>query len=168
MVPELSGCSRIEPSVMPCPGCVSSPSLMNATRREDEFEVGQFEVGAAAHEPVRLGDVGAEHAAAAHQVVGDLRQAARGEERVVLGFDDESAEQVVLEVLADLGGGCDDLDSVRGELLGIADARQHEQLRGVDRTAGEDHFAAGGDRAPGSALDVLDPGGALSVEGAHG
>ena len=39
-----------------------------------------------------------------------------------------------------------DLDAVRAQLVGIADARQHQELRRVDDAAGEDHLALGARR----------------------
>ena len=65
----------------------------------------------------------------------------------------EPGDEVVLEVRADLGGIDQDVDAVLGEVGGRTDAAQHQQLRGVDGAAGEDHLASS-ERVPGDAVDL--------------
>ena len=48
---------------------------------------------------------------------------------------------MILQVLADAGQRHRDLDAVRAQLLGIADAREHQQLRRVDHAAAEQDLA---------------------------
>ena len=50
---------------------------------------------------------------------------------------------MVQQVLAHLGDVPDRVDAVLGELFPIADAGQHQQLRGVDGAAAQHHLAAG-------------------------
>jgi hypothetical protein len=45
-------------------------------------------------------------------------------------------DEVILKVLADLGGVDDEVDAVGCQVVGRSDAAQHQQLRGVDRAAG--------------------------------
>ena len=52
---------------------------------------------------------------------------------------------MVVEVRADAGGVDEDVDRELLQVLAGADAREHEQLRGVDRAGAEDDLAAGDD-----------------------
>ena len=70
---------------------------------------------------------------------------------------------MVLQVLADSGEVVDDVDAERLELARVADARELEQLRRVDRAAAEDHLAGLDPLGPDAARD-LDPDRARAVE----
>lgn len=56
---------------------------------------------------------------------------------------DEGAEGVVAEPLANGGEGLDQGDGEFGELVGRANARVHQDARGVERAGGEDDFLGG-------------------------
>ena len=69
--------------------------------------------------------------------------------------------EVVLQVRADAGAVGDDRDAVLGEVRRRADAREHQELRRVDRGGGEDHLARGPSRSAASPrAGDLDAGGA--------
>jgi hypothetical protein len=71
---------------------------------------------------------------------------------------------VVLEILSHAPERNPDRNAVGAELLGIADPGQHQQLRRVDRAAGENDLAIRA-RDPGlAAPDVFDADGAMSLE----
>ena len=59
-----------------------------------------------------------------------------------VAFVDQPRLQVVLHVLADTLQVLFNLDTVFGQLVGLADAGQHQQLRRIDRPAGQDNFLA--------------------------
>ena len=72
---------------------------------------------------------------------------------------------MILQILADAGERHFCLDAVAAQLRGLADARQHQELRRVDGAAGEDDFACGIDLFGGPACgDVFDADGAMAVE----
>jgi hypothetical protein len=50
--------------------------------------------------------------------------------------------EVVLKVLADARKPVDDIDADRPQVRGLADSRQLEELRRVDRASAEDHLTA--------------------------
>src|SRR5271156_2117113 len=53
---------------------------------------------------------------------------------------------VLLQVLADTRYGVDEVDPMRLEFTGIADAGKHQHLRRIEGTRGNDHLALGLDR----------------------
>ena len=65
--------------------------------------------------------------------------------------------QMVLQVGADARPVGHDLDALLPQMLGRADAGEHEQLRRVDRGGGEDHFGPGPHATHRAAGLVLDP-----------
>ena len=71
--------------------------------------------------------------------------------------------EVVLEVLADAGEVVHHVHAERLELARVADPRELEELRGVDRAAAEDHLAPA-DLAQLAALERLDADGAARFE----
>src|SRR5262245_12554596 len=71
---------------------------------------------------------------------------------------------VVLQVLADAGQMLDDRDSERLEGVGVADPRQHQHLRRVDRAAAQDHLAPYPRIGVPAVLDILDAGRAAPLE----
>ena len=71
---------------------------------------------------------------------------------------------MVEHVLADLRRMMQHVDSVLGQVIPVADARKHQQLRGVHRAAAEDHLAPCGDGLSLAALLVLDADTAVTVE----
>ena len=132
--------------------------------RENQLQIGQFEVRAAPDEPVRLPHVRGQHAAPSHEVVHQLQRLLGGEQRVVGNVEPQRHDQVVEQVAADVRRVGHHVDTVLGELVAIADARQHQQLRAVDRAPAQHHLAAGLDDAAGAKLLEFHTGGALSVE----
>ena len=75
---------------------------------------------------------------------------------------------MVLEVLADAGQVVDDRDPEGSQLLGVADARQLEELGRVDRAAGEDHLAPKARFGPRPPAAVFDTHGAGPLEAGSG
>ncbi len=71
---------------------------------------------------------------------------------------------MVKQILPDLRQVLLHRDTVLAQLCLVADARQHEELRGVDRPAGEDHFLCGADGASHPVLLVLDSDGRGALE----
>ena len=132
---------------------------------EDDLDVGEAlghpcvgcDIGA--HEPVRLRDVGGEHAASGGEVAQELRWALGAVQRAGYGGRGEPRHEVVLQILADLGGVHEVTDPGFGELRCRPDTREHQGLRGIDRAAAQDHLAPSAGVA-GRAGDVdVDPGG---------
>ncbi len=109
-----------------------------------ELEVGGTVAAVGSGEQERLRDGRGERAAAPEQ---EVQQRGRllgvgegGADRRVPDPDDVG---VVLEVRADRRQRRDHVDAEAGELVGVADPREHQQLRRADRTGGEDHLAPG-------------------------
>ena len=71
---------------------------------------------------------------------------------------------MVAQVLAYARQGMAHLDAEIAQPLGLADARQFEQLRRVDRAAADDDFARRARPRAGRADRVADAGAALAVE----
>ena len=71
---------------------------------------------------------------------------------------------MVLEVRADARQVDPALDADLGEVVARADAREHQQLRAVDRAAAEQHLAGGADGVLGAALAEGEPGRPLPLE----
>ncbi|MCW2651627.1 MAG: hypothetical protein JWR32_2603 [Mycobacterium sp.] len=93
-------------------------------------------------EPVRLADVRGEHAAPTQQVFNELQRLFGRERAVVLRVEADRPHEVIHQVLTNFGCVMEHLDTVLRQLLAIADARQHQQLRNVDRTAAQHNLAA--------------------------
>ncbi len=64
---------------------------------------------------------------------------------------------MILQILADRQIG-NDIDAGLAQMLRRPDPRQHQQLRRVERTAGNDHFAVGRDADGIVAVEVFDAG----------
>ena len=77
-----------------------------------------------------------------------LRGALRrdGDAAVVRALDQHRGIEVLLQVLADAGQRMHHVDALRPQLVRVADARQHQQLRRAIRAGREDDFAVGLDR----------------------
>ena len=71
---------------------------------------------------------------------------------------------MVLQVLSDAGQMMQAFDAVLAERRGVADARQHQQLRGLERAGGDDHLAPRADLLQLLALPVFDADRALAFE----
>ena len=116
-------------------------------RHPAEQQVGRLEPCARAHEGAHRRPHAGEQAAARDGIVQRLAhqpQPARGVVvGVALGTDQPAGARrvMVAQVLADAGQRAAHLDAERLQPLGLADARQLEQLRAVDR-AGADHDIA--------------------------
>ena len=82
----------------------------------------------------------------------------------VLGVPDQRHRRVVVEVLPDALQVRDDVDAVLAQVVGRADAGQHEQLRRVHRAAGEDHLGAGPGDVLAALADVGDPDRAAALD----
>ena len=71
---------------------------------------------------------------------------------------------MVEQVAADAGRLLHHVDTVLGKMVAIADARQHQQLRAVDRSPAQHHLTAGRDDTAGAELLEFHTGGTFSVE----
>ena len=60
-----------------------------------------------------------------------------------IGDRDDRHFRMVDQILADARQIGDAIDAVRAQMIGRADARQHQQLRRDQRAGGDDHFAVG-------------------------
>ena len=134
-----------------------------------EHQVGVGDVVVAAREPAGLEVVRRARARAEEQPLGaDQRPAphlhVRGDRhRLRAGVLDVDLE-VVLEVLADAGQVGDHVDAEGLEMLvGVADARELEELRGVDRAAAQ-HDLAGAHAVRRAPVRVLDAHGPRALE----
>src|ERR1700689_2971466 len=76
----------------------------------------------------------------------------------------DACRNMVLQILTDARQRHFERDIMSGKFLRIAYSRQHQELRGVDDTAEQDHLAAGisGDRL--AMPDIVDAGGTVAVE----
>ena len=108
-------------------------------------------------------------AGAEHEALGDA-QGQAVEPHVVLEraalaarVGDERGD-VILQVLADAAQGDSHRDSLRAELVGVADPGQHQQLRRVDRAAREDHLTLRPHDGLLAMADVLDADDTRAVE----
>src|SRR5207248_4848711 len=72
--------------------------------------------------------------------------------------------EVILQVLAHSGQVAHYVDAESGELTGRPDARELEQLRGVDGTRAEEHLALGQHLVRAASALVADPGRPAAVE----
>ena len=75
-----------------------------------------------------------------------LRRLGRLERGRVVGEEDDPGVQVVLQVAADGGLVEAHVDAERAQLVGRADAREHQQLRRLVGAGGQDHLALGLER----------------------
>ncbi|MDH6501180.1 hypothetical protein M2156_007399 [Streptomyces sp. SAI-149] len=111
-------------------------------RQEVEHQVGVVDVIVAAREAARLEVIGRRGALAEEPLQPDeggapFREIRLHGDGLLAGVLDVHL-QVVLQVLADARQVVDDVDAERAQLLGVADAGELEQLRGVDGAAAED------------------------------
>ncbi|CDK41084.1 hypothetical protein BN903_7 [Halorubrum sp. AJ67] len=132
-----------------------------------ELEVGAGFVLARANEPAGLADVGGELPALEHEPVEDVPQPASVVERahVVGRLVDGEGEQVVLKVPTDARRLDRHVDVMVREVVRVSDAREHEQLRGVDRAGAEDHLLARAGAAGPAVLSVVDAGRMAVLDG---
>src|SRR6185312_7287218 len=144
--------------------------IVHQRHAEMKLDVGHLEVGPRLEEAAAFGDVRSHRSAPRSPILpdplDDPRDAAErqtGEMRRV-GCKAEHDIRMVLQVLSDprqmMRGG----NAVLGERSPVADAGQHQQLRGLKRAGRQDYFAAGADQFPFLALPVFDADGALALE----
>jgi hypothetical protein len=116
--------------------------LLKGRRRPDELDVGRREIGPRAHERHGLADVRGEHALAPQEVREQVARRLGGDQRDGLAAGHDRREgQVVLQVLAHLGGVVHDVDAVLAQVRGGPDAREHQELGRVHRAARENDLA---------------------------
>ena len=133
--------------------------------REVELHVGRVEPVARAPEAARLGDVGGQRPAPLRLQQRDvLLRLGRLERGRIVGEEDDPRVQVVLQVGADRGLVEAHLDAERAELVGRADAREHQQLRRLVGARAEDHLALGLERGRRALDHGLDARRARAVE----
>jgi hypothetical protein len=99
---------------------------------------------AAGLKPVRGADTGFEEDIlhARHQLLERVRDLAMQRDGL-RAFLDHRAIKVILQVLPDAGQIGDDIDAEFAQVIGLADARQHERLGRVDRAAAQNDFRIG-------------------------
>ena len=150
---------------------------------EVQLDVRRVEVGARAQEPAALGEIAGEHAAPLAAEAAELAQHACGAreretERIeARRLEAEDEVGMVLQVAADAGRVVHHVDAERLQPCCGPDARQHQQLRRLQRAAREQHFAArqqpatlaalqdlGADRAPSLEQDAQHPGAGLDAQ----
>src|SRR5207244_11120013 len=122
-------------------------------RQEMELDVRVAHASAAADEAAGLEVVARAEAVLgedpAHANEGPAQERHLRVERDRLAASDLEIElEVILQVLAHSGQVGDYVDAESRELTGRPDARELEQLRGVDGTRAEEHLALGEHRAP--------------------
>ena len=144
---------------------IAEAFLEERRRCPDQFKVGQFKVGPAADEPVGLADVGGQHAAPAQQVVEQLFGFLSVEKAVVRHIETQGGDQMIHQVLADFGRVVDDADTELGQLLLVADPRQHQKLGSVHRAGAQHNLTSGPHRLslPPGVIE-LDPDRASALE----
>src|ERR1700730_3915232 len=76
---------------------------------------------------------------------------------------EKKRRRMILKVLSDPGERNANGDVMASELLGRADAGQHQELRRVDRARGEDHLAFRPRGAARAVANIIDPDGAGSL-----
>ena len=114
---------------------------------EKQFEIGQHQRWLTPDKPVRLSDIGRQHAATPQQIVRELAWTFRGEQAVLANLKTQGRGEMVKHVLTDLGRVMLHIDAVLGEVVSIADSRKHQQLWGVDRAGAERDLAVGSNYA---------------------
>ncbi len=126
---------------------------------------GSVQIRPAADEPVRLADVGREHAPAPGEVVDQLLAASPRRPGCRRATSKPSGTTRWSSRFAPTSGDVvDRIDAVLGELVAVTDARQHQQLRRVDRAGAQQHLASRPDHlAPAAGVD-FDADGAAAVE----
>ncbi len=113
--------------------------ILEQRRGDVELDVGRGHPRPRVREEARLGDVGREPAAALDQVPQHVQRALGVEQRARTRAQPvpEPDDKVVLEIPPDARPvGCD-ADAVLAQVRGVADAREHQQLRRVDGPARE-------------------------------
>ena len=114
-------------------------------RKPDKLKIGGGQSRVAADEGDRLVHAGSQHPATREQEPDQLgRGVGREECDRLRAVNDDPAGQVVLQVRADTHQVVARLHASGTQLVGIADARQHEQLRRVHRASADDDLAGGG------------------------
>ena len=116
---------------------------------EMQLDVGHVEVGAGFEEAAAFGDVRRHRPAPLAPVLRDALEDSRdaaerqaGEVRRIRG-EAEDEIRMILQVLSDAGQMVRGGDAVPGQRGRVADARQHQKLRRLERAGGDDHFAPG-------------------------
>ena len=130
------------------PGTEPMPFLDAGAGQEMELDVGRLLRPVAPPEAAGLDDVGGDRPLAEQRVfqaghrLPALLLVAVDAVRPV-EFGDDVDIHVIVQVLADARQVVHHLDAVLAEMLGRADARQHQQLRRADGAGGDDDFALG-------------------------
>ncbi len=143
--------------------------LLVGERREIELDVGALRLRPRAEEAAALVDAERQRPFARQHVLHAGQQLApprmeRVVERRHLGAIDVVEAEMVLQVSPDRRTVMHHLDAAGAQHVGGPDARQLQQLRRIDRAAGEDDFAARARLVPVPALLVGDADGALALE----
>ena len=135
-----------------------------------QLDVGHIEVGPRLEEAAAFGDVRGHRSAPLASVLRDPledpRDAAERQAGEIgrVGGKAEHEIRMILQVLSDAGQMMRGGDAVLGQRGRVADAGQHQQLRGLERAGGQDHLAAGADLLRLLALPVFDADRALALE----
>ncbi len=134
-------------------------------RHRVELDVGGARAGSDAGEPTRLREVGRERTGALRFVALERLRLQGKQQALRLGRRvDELRRRVVAEIGTHRGPVQKDLDFAHREVLGVPDTRQHQQLRRVVGTGGEDHLALGVELLRRAELGGFDTDGAVALE----
>ena len=167
MRPVLRGRRCTGPMVNPCPAGRRNPCSRNQTGPKRNCSSGSCRGKGAG-----LGDVGSQRSAPAQEPAGEVRQALGGSERDGSGAGVETGRaRWSLEILADAGQVSDHGDAERVQVIGWADAAEHEQLGRIDGAATQQDFTLGADGVADAVLNVFDGHGAIAIKddsGGHG
>ena len=137
---------------------------------EMKLDIGNFEVRPGLQEAAAFGEVRRHRPGSLAPVLADRAQQSRqGLERdaVEVGIVRHVAEheiRMVLQVLSDAGQVMHGGDAVLSHLSAVADAREHQQLRGLECAGRDDDLAPGADLLQRLALPVFDADRALAFE----
>ena len=147
------------------------PVVEHDGREEVELDVGVGDARLAAHEGARLEVSGGGGAGAAQEPLGARPDHRQREAPLVPVEGDRLLAallhvhlQVVLQVAPDARPVHHHRDVVPLQVVRVADARQQEELRRVDRAAAHDHLSFGEHPLGGATLPVLDADGGGPVE----
>ena len=144
--------------------------IVGQRHAEMQLDVGHVEVGPGFQEAAAFGKIRGHRPAAFAPVLADRPQQPRQRfqrdavEVRIVGHVAEHEIGMVLQILSDAGQMMHAVDAVLDQRCAVADAGQHQQLRGLERAGGHDHLAPGAELLQFLALAVFDADRALAFE----